>query len=325
MFKTRITEMLGIEYPIIQGGMQWLSKAELASAVSEAGGLGLITAASFPDPAELRDEIQKARSLTKKPFGVNVSMLPVLMEGDTTKRYIEVIVEEKIPVVETSGRNPEPLVPALKEGGVRLIHKVPAVRFARKAESVGADAVTIVGFECGGHPGMDDVTSMILIPRAAESVNIPVIAGGGIADARGFVAALSLGAEAVVMGTRFLATKECPAHANFKEWLVEAQETDTMMIERSIRNAVRVMKNETARKVLEMEDQGATLDELIVYISGKVGQQAWLSGDLDGATIACGQNVGLIHEVLTVKELIDSIVTGARETVSRLTRIVQAG
>ena len=323
MFKTRITEMLGIEYPIIQGGMQWLSKAELASAVSEAGGLGLITAASFPDPAELRDEIQKARSLTQKPFGVNVSMLPVLMEGDITKRYIEVIVDEKVPVVETSGRNPEPLVPALKEGGVKLIHKVPAVRFARKAESVGADAVTIVGFECGGHPGMDDVTSMILIPRAAESLNIPVIAGGGIADARGLVAALSLGAEAVVMGTRFLATKECPAHANFKEWLVEAQETDTMMIERSIRNAVRVMKNETARKVLEMEEQGATLDELIVYISGKVGQQAWLSGDLDGATIACGQNVGLIHEVLTVKELIDGIVKGAREIVSRLNRVVQ--
>ena len=322
MFKTRITEMLGIEYPIIQGGMQWLSKAELASAVSEAGGLGLITAASFPDPSELRDEIQKARSLTQKPIGVNISMLPVLMEGDITKRYVEVIVDEKVPVVETSGRNPEPLVPALKAGGVKLIHKVPAVRFARKAESVGADAVTIVGYECGGHPGMDDVTSMILIPRAAESLNIPVIAGGGIADARGLVAALSLGAEAVVMGTRFLATKECPAHANFKEWLVEAQETDTMMIERSIRNAVRVMKNETAQKVLEMEEQGATLDELIVYISGKVGQQAWLSGDLDGATIACGQNVGLIHEVLTVKEVIDGIVNGAREIVSRLNGIV---
>jgi nitronate monooxygenase len=323
MFKTRITEMLGIEYPIIQGGMQWLSKAELASAVSEAGGLGFMTAASFPDPSELRDELQKARSLTKKPVGVNVSMLPVIMEGETTKRYIEVIVDEKVPVVETSGRNPEPYVPALKEAGVKLIHKVPAVRFARKAEAVGADAVTIVGFECGGHPGMDDVTSMILIPRAAESLGIPVIAGGGIADARGFLAALALGAEGVVMGTRFLATKECPAHANFKEWLVEAQETDTMIIERSIRNAVRVMKNETGQKVLEMEQQGATLDELIVYISGKVGQQAWLSGDLDGATIACGQNVGLIHEVLTVKQVIDNIVNGAREILTRLNGIVQ--
>lgn len=323
MFKTRITEMLGIEYPIIQGGMQWLSVAELVSAVSEAGGLGLITAASFPDPEDLRDEIQKTKTLTQKPFGVNISMLPVLMEGDITKRYVKVIVEEKIPVVETSGRNPESLIPALKEGGVKIFHKVPAVRFARKAESVGADAVTIVGFECGGHPGMDDVTSMILIPRAAENLDIPVIAGGGIADSRGFMAALALGAEAVVMGTRFLATKECPAHANFKEWLVEAQETDTMMIERSIRNAVRVIRNETAEKVLEMEEKGATLDELIVYISGKVNREAWMSGDLDGATIACGQNVGLIHDVKTVKEVIDDIVNGAREIAGRLNGIVQ--
>lgn len=323
MFKTRITKMLGIEYPILQGGMQWLSRAELATAVSEAGGLGFMTAASFTDPSELRDEIQKAHSLTKKPFGVNVSMLPVLMEGDITRRYIEVIVNEKVPVVETSGRNPESFVPALKEAGVKLIHKVPAVRFARKAESIGADAVTIVGFECGGHPGMDDVTSMILIPRAAESLSIPVIAGGGIADARGFVAALSLGAEGVVMGTRFVATKECPAHANFKEWIVEAQETDTMMIERSIRNAVRVMKNEVAQKVLEMENQGATLDEMIVYISGKVGKHAWLSGDLDSATIAAGQCVGLIHEVLTVKQVIDNIVNGAREIVARLNKVIE--
>jgi len=323
MFKTRITEMLGIEYPIIQGGMQWLSVAELVSAVSEAGGLGLITAASFPDPEDLRDEIQKTKTLTQKPFGVNISMLPVLMEGDITKRYVKVIVEENIPVVETSGRNPEPLIPALKEGGVKIFHKVPAVRFARKAESVGADAVTIVGFECGGHPGMDDVTSMILIPRAAENLDIPIIAGGGIADSRGFMAALALGAEAVVMGTRFLATKECPAHANFKEWLVEAQETDTMMIERSIRNAVRVIRNETAEKVLEMEEKGATLDELIVYISGKVNREAWMSGDLDGATIACGQNVGLIHDVKTVKEVIDDIVNGAREIAGRLNGIVQ--
>ena len=322
MFKTRITEMLGIEYPIIAGGMQWLSKAELAAAVSEAGGLGLMTAASFPDPEELRDEIKKARTLTKKPIGINISMLPILMEGDITKRYVDVVVEEKIPVVETSGRSPEALIPALKEGGVKIIHKVPAVRFARKAESVGADAVTIVGFECGGHPGMDDVTSMVLIPRAAESINIPIVAGGGIADGRGLMAALSLGADAVVMGTRFLATKECPAHENFKEWLVEAQETDTMMIERSIRNAVRVMRNETAEKVLEMEEKGATLDELIVYISGKVGKDAWMSGNLDGATIACGQNVGLIHEVKTVKQVIDGIIGDARKIAERLSAIV---
>jgi nitronate monooxygenase len=323
MFKTRITEMLGIEYPILAGGMQWLSRAEFVSAVSEAGGLGFITAATFTDPEELRDEIKKTRTLTKKPIGVNISMLPILMEGDTTRKYINVVVDEKVPVVETSGRNPESYIPALKEGGVKLIHKVPAVRFARKAESIGADAVTIVGFECGGHPGMDDVTSMILIPKASETLDIPIVAGGGIADARGFVAALALGAEGVVMGTRFLATKECPAHQNFKEWVVEAQETDTMMIERSIRNAVRVMKNEVAQKVLDMENQGATLDELIVYISGKLGRHAWLSGDLDSATIAAGQCIGLIHEVLTVKQVIDNIVNGAREIVGKLNRIVQ--
>ncbi|MBI4833186.1 MAG: nitronate monooxygenase [Candidatus Lindowbacteria bacterium] len=323
MFKTRITEMLGIEYPILAGGMQWLSRAEFVSAVSEAGGLGFITAATFNDPEELRDEIKKTRTLTKKPIGVNISMLPVLMEGDVTRKYINVVVDEKVPVVETSGRNPESYIPALKEGGVKLIHKVPAVRFARKAESIGADAVTIVGFECGGHPGMDDVTSMILVPKASETVDIPVVAGGGIADARGFVAALSLGAEGVVMGTRFLATKECPAHQNFKEWVIEAQETDTMLIERSIRNAVRVMKNEVAQKVLDMENQGATLDELIVYISGKLGRQAWLTGDLDSATIAAGQCIGLIHEVLTVKQVIDNIVNGAREIVGKLNKVVQ--
>ncbi|RJP23380.1 MAG: nitronate monooxygenase [Candidatus Abyssobacteria bacterium SURF_5] len=323
MFKTRITEMLGIEYPILSGGMQWLSRAELATAVSEAGGLGFITAASFADPEELRDELKKAKAMTKKPFGVNVSMLPVLLEGDTTRRYIEVICEEKVPVVETSGRNPEAFVPALKEAGIKLIHKVPAVRFARKAESIGADAVTIVGFECGGHPGMDDVTSFVLIPRASESLNIPIIAGGGIADARGFLAALALGAEGVVMGTRFVATKECPAHQNFKDWMVQAQETDTMMIERSIRNAVRVMKNDVAQKVLEMENKGATLDELIVYISGKLGKGAWLSGDLDSATIAAGQCVGLVHDVISVKELIDGIVRDARLIMNRLNGIVQ--
>jgi nitronate monooxygenase len=323
MFKTRITEMLGIEYPIIQGGMQWLSKAELTSAVSEAGGLGLMTAASFADPAELRDEIKKARTMTQKPFGVNVSMLPVLLEGDATRKYIEVICEENVPVVETSGRNPETFIPALKEAGVKLIHKVPAVRFARKAESIGADAVTIVGFECGGHPGMDDVTTFILIPRAAESLNIPIIAGGGIADARGLIAALALGADAVVMGTRFVATKECPAHQNFKDWMVQAQETDTMLIERSIRNAVRVMRNDIAQKVLEMENQGATLDELIVYISGKLGKQAWLHGDIDSATIAAGQCVGLIHEVVTVKELFDCIISDARAIMKRLNGIIQ--
>ena len=312
-FKTKLTEMLGIDYPILQGGMQWLAKAEFVAAVSEAGCLGFITAASFPSKQELRDEIHKAKELTNKPFGVNVSMLPGLAAGDMTEQYFEVIIDEKIPVVETSGRSPEPFVPPLKEAGIKLIHKVPAVRFAQKAQSVGADAVTIVGFECAGHPGMDDVTTFVLRPRAAETLNIPVIAGGGIANGRTMLAALALGAEGVVMGTRFVATEECVIHNNFKEWLVGAKETDTMMIERSIRNAARVMRNEAAEKVAQMEEQGATLEELMTIISGQVGREAMLSGDLNGGTFAVGQAAGLIHEVKPIKDVVQDIVSEAEE------------
>ena len=312
-FKTKLTEMLGIDYPILQGGMQWLARAEFVAAVSEAGCLGFITAASFPSKQELRDEIHKAKELTNKPFGVNVSMLPGLAAEDMTEQYFEVIIDEKIPVVETSGRSPEPFVPPLKEAGIKLIHKVPAVRFAQKAQSVGADAVTIVGFECAGHPGMDDVTTFVLIPRAAETLNIPVIAGGGIANGRTMLAALALGAEGVVMGTRFVATEECAIHNNFKEWLVGAKETDTMMIERSIRNAARVMRNEAAEKVAQMEEQGATLEDLMTIISGQVGREAMLSGDLNGGTFAVGQAAGLIHEVKPIKDVIQDIVSEAEE------------
>lgn len=317
-FKTKLTEMLGIEYPILQGGMQWLAKAEFVAAACEAGCLGFITAATFSSKQELRDEIRKARDLTDKPFGVNVSMLPGLALGEMTEEYFEVIVDEKVPVVETSGRSPEPYVPPLKEAGIKLIHKVPAVRFAQKAQSVGADAVTIVGFECAGHPGMDDVTTFILIPRAVETLDIPVIAGGGIANGRTFMAALALGAAGVVMGTRFVATEECIIHNNFKEWIVGAKETDTMMIERSIRNAARVMHNEAAEKVAQMEERGATLEELMTIISGEVGREAMLSGDLDGGTFAVGQVAGLIHEVKPVKEVIQDIVNEALEVRKQL-------
>lgn len=320
-FKTKITEMLGIEYPIIQGGMQWLAKAELVAAVSEAGCLGLITAATFPSTQELRDEIRKAQDLTDKPFGVNVSMLPGLAEGDMTEAYFEVIVDEKVPVVETSGRSPEPYIPPLKAAGIKVIHKVPAVRFAQKAQSVGADAVTIVGFECAGHPGMDDVTTFVLIPRALETLNIPIIAGGGIANGRTFLAALALGASAVVMGTRFVATEECIIHNNFKEWIVGAKETDTMMIERSIRNAARVMRNEAAEKVLQMEEKGATLEDLMSIISGQVGREAMLSGDLSGGTFAVGQASGLIHDVKPIKDVVDDIINEALEVRKELASI----
>ncbi len=323
--KTRITEMLGIRYPIIQGGMQWISRAELAAAVSNAGGLGIITAATHKTKEDLQNEIRKTRELTDRPFGVNISMLPEMTADDMTRVYVETVIEERVPVVETSGRSPEPFVRYLKEAGIKLIHKVPSVRFAKKAEAIGADAVTIVGFECGGHPGMDDVTTLVLVPRAAESLSIPVIAGGGIADARGFVAALALGAEGVVMGTRFVATRECIAHPNFKEWIVKANETDTMLILRSIRNAARVMRNAAAQKALEMENRGASLEELLTVVGGQIGRKALLEGDVDGGTFAIGQAVGLIHEIKPVKEVIEDIVKGAEQIYARLGKMIKEG
>jgi len=323
MFKTRLTELLDIQYPIIQGGLQWLATAELASAVSEAGGLGMISSLSFPDQESLRKEIHRMREMTKKPFGVNLSMLPELTEGDRTSDILDVLVEEKVQVVETSGRSPEPFIHRLKSQGIKLIHKVPSVRFARKAESIGADAVTIVGFECGGHPGMDDVTSLVLIPRALESLKIPVIAGGGIADARGFLAALALGAEGVVMGTRFVATHECPASPRLKEWFVSAKETDTVMIQRSIRNAVRALRNKATEKTLAMEEKGASLDELMTVISGKMSLKAYVEGELEGGIIPCGQCVGLIHEIKSVREVIEETIQEAKSIVENLNSMIK--
>ena len=318
MLKTRMTEMLGIEYPIFQGGMQWLARAELVSAVSNAGGLGFITAFSFAEGDELREEIHRVRDMTDKPFGVNISMLPVMMPGDMTQAFTDVVCEEGVPVVETAGRSPEHLVPKLKSAGVRIVHKAPAVRFAKKAEAVGADAVVLVGFECGGHPGMDDVPSIIVLPKAAQELEIPVIAAGGFCDGRGLVAALALGAEGVLMGTRFMASVESPVHQNFKEWLINAQETDTMLVERSIRNAARVMKNDAARTVAKMEAEGATLEDLLPVIAGKVGRDAYLSGDINTGAIACGQVVGRINEIKPVKKIIDDIVDEAYHVVGRL-------
>ncbi|MCJ7747143.1 MAG: nitronate monooxygenase family protein [Desulfobacterales bacterium] len=324
MFETRLTKLLGIKHPIIQGGLQWLATAQLASAVSESGGLGIISSLSFPDQDSLRKEIRRIREMTKNPFGVNLPMLPELTKDDRTEEVLEILLEEGVPVVETAGRSPEPFIRRIKSGGIKLIHKVPSARFAKKAESIGADAVTIVGFECGGHPGMDDVTSLVLIPTVASSLRIPVIAGGGIADARGFLAALALGADGVLMGTRFVATQECPAHPKIKEWLVKARETDTMVIQRSIRNAARTIKNKAAEKALAMEERGASLEELLTVISGRIGQKALLEGDLEGAIIACGQCVGLIHEIKSVKQVMEEIIQGAQSILQKLNSLSQS-
>jgi len=318
MLQTRITEMLGIEHPIIQGGMQWLARAELVSAVANAGAFGFLSATSCRDADGLRDEIRRTRNLTDRPFGVNISMLPVVMPGDLTDAFIHVACAEQVTAVETAGRSPEPYVAKLKSAGVKLIHKAPALRFAKKAEAIGADAVTIVGFECAGFPGMDDVPSLILLPKAAAKLSVPVIAAGGFCDGPGLVAALALGAEAVLMGTRFVLAAECPAHDRLKERLVAAGETDTTLIQRSIRNAVRVMHNQDARAIEAMEAQGATMDKLIPAVTSMAGKGAYLDGDVETGLVACGQVVGRITAVKPVRQIVDDIMAKAGQTLARL-------
>ena len=317
LFKTRITELFGIKYPIIAGAMQLLSRAELVAAVSNAGGLGLLAATTFETEEELREEIRKTKSLTDKPFGVNLNLFP-MMRQRSVEEDIDIFIDEGVEIVESSGASPEPYMPLLKEADITIIHKVPAVRFARKAESVGVDAVTIVGFECAGHPGMDDVTSLILVPLTVDALKIPVAAGGGFCDARSFVAALALGADGVVMGTRFVATHECIAHPKIKEWLVKARETDTTLIDRSLGLPMRVIKNKPAEKALEMDERGASLEELLIVISGELGRKAWMKGDIDAGVLSLGMAIGRIHEIVSVKEVIDGIIKEAKTICKRL-------
>lgn len=314
MFNTKVTKMLGIKYPIIQGGMMWVSKAKLVSAISNSGGLGILSALTFKTTEDLEEEIKKCKDLTDKPFGVNVTFLPTLKPVNYEK-YIEVIIKSGIKIVETAGRNPEPYMKIFKDNGITVIHKCTSVRHAKKAELIGCDIVSIDGFECAGHPGEDDVTSLILIPRTVDEVNIPVIASGGFGDGRGLVAALSLGAEGVNMGTRFLATKEAEIHSEIKKKLIESKETDTILVERSLRNSARVLKNKHALKVKEMEDKGATLQELAPLLSGLLGLKAIETGDAENALLACGQIVGLIKGIPTVKELIEGIIIEAKNII----------
>ncbi len=317
MFQNRLTELLGIRYPIIQGGMQWVSRAELAAAVSNAGGLGILSALTFPSPEELSAEIKKTRGMTDKPFGVNLTLLPTMRPANI-EGYINTIIEEGITIVETAGRNPAPYMERLKSAGIKVIHKCVAVRFAQTAERIGCDVISIDGFECAGHPGEEDLTSLILIPLTVDAVKIPVIASGGFGDARGFVAALALGAEGINMGTRFVATQEAPVHPRVKEWLVRSSEHDTMLVQRSLRNSHRVLRNDVAEKVAEMEKQGATLEELIPWITGQRGTKLLETGELDEGLQACGQVVGLIHDIPTVKEIMDRIVKGASDIIANL-------
>ncbi|MCC2256790.1 nitronate monooxygenase [Intestinimonas aquisgranensis] len=318
--KTKVTELLGIQYPIIQGGMQWIATAEFAAAVSNAGGLGIINATRFMNDREgLVADLKKCKELTAgKPFALNISMLPHKDYADCTDMFFDAAFEAGVPVIETSGRNPAEYVQRVHEHGIKLIHKVPAIRYAKTVERAGVDAVTIVGFECAGHPGMDDVSTFALIPKAVKELSIPVIAGGGIFDSRTFVAALALGAEGVVMGTRFVATKECPIHDNFKKALLEAKETDTVLVQKSLRNANRVWKNAAAQKTLELEGQGATLDQLMTVISGKLQRQHYADGDVNGCLFPIGLCSGSICDIKTIPEIFEEMVSGSHHVCESL-------
>jgi NAD(P)H-dependent flavin oxidoreductase YrpB (nitropropane dioxygenase family) len=310
--KTRITELFGIEHPIIQGGMHFVGLAEMASAVSNAGGLGIITGLTQGTPEKLRNEIERCRSMTDKPFGVNMTFLPSQTPPDYPGLF-KVIVESGVKVVETAGNNPQAWLPMLKEAGIKVIHKCTSVRHSLKAESIGCDAVSVDGFECGGHPGEDDVPNFILLPRAAEELRIPFVASGGMADGRSLVAALAMGAEGMNMGTRFIATKEAPVHENVKQALVAASELDTRLIMRPLRNTERVLTNEAVERLVEKEKRlGSKLQfSDIAEEVGGVYPRVMQEGDMSAGAWSCGMVAGLIHDIPTVQELIDRIMSEA--------------
>jgi nitronate monooxygenase len=312
IMKTRITELFGIERPIIQGGMHYVGFAEMAAAVSNAGGLGIITALTQPTPAELQDEIRRCREMTRLPFGVNLTFLPAVRQPDYPG-YIEVIIKEGVTVVETAGNNPAKWMPPLKEAGIKLIHKCTSVRHSLKAEAIGCDAVSVDGFECGGHPGEDDIPNMILLPLAAEALKIPFVASGGMADGRSLIAALAMGADGINMGTRFIATKEAPVHENVKQAILAATELDTRLVMRPLRNTERVLANVGVARLLEKERLlGAkiTFDDIAAEVAG-VYPRVMKNGEMDAGAWSCGMVVGLIHDIPTVQELLDRTMAEA--------------
>lgn len=325
--RTRITELFGIEHPIIQGGMHYVGFAELAAAVSNAGGLGIITGLTQRTPDDLRREIARCREMTDRPFGVNLTFLPMVVKPDYPG-YVRAIVEGGVRIVETAGRNPEAYLPPLKAAGVKVIHKCTSVRHALKAESIGCDAVSVDGFECGGHPGEDDIPNMILLPRAADELKIPFVASGGMADGRSLVASLALGADGINMGTRFIATREAPVHDNVKKAIVAATELDTRLIMRPLRNTERVLSNAAVERLIERERQlgdQIRFEDIAAEVAG-VYPKIMVDGDLDAGAWSCGMVAGLIHDVPTCRELIDRIMAEAEEIIStRLAGLAGAG
>lgn len=316
--KTRITELFGIEHPIIQGGMHYVGFAEMAAAVSNAGGLGIITGLTQGTPEKLAAEIRRCREMTDRPFGVNLTFLPAVTPPDYPG-FVQAIVDSGVKAVETAGNNPAKWLPALKEAGIKVIHKCTSVRHSLKAESIGCDAVSVDGFECGGHPGEDDVGNWVLLPRAAEELKIPFVASGGCGTGSQLVAALAMGAEGINMGTRFIATTDAPVHQNVKDALVKATELDTRLIMRPLRNTERVLTNEAVERLLVTErEKGAsvTFADIAAEVAG-VYPKVMVDGQMDAGGWSCGQVAGLIHDIPTVKELIDRIMSEAEEIIAR--------
>ncbi|MBK8738093.1 MAG: nitronate monooxygenase [Betaproteobacteria bacterium] len=314
--KTRITELFNIEHPIIQGGMHYVGFAELAAAVSNAGGLGIITGLTQRTPELLANEIRRCREMTDKPFGVNLTFLPIVTAPDYPG-YIRAIIDGGVRIVETAGNNPQKWLPAMHEAGIKIIHKCTSVRHSLKAESIGCDAVSVDGFECGGHPGEDDVPNFILLPRAAEELKIPFVASGGMADGRSLVAALALGADGMNMGTRFIATKEAPVHENVKQAIVAASELDTRLVMRPLRNTERVLRNSAVDRLLEKERAlGANLkfEDIMGEVAG-VYPRIMKEGTMDAGAWSCGMVAGLIHDIPSVRELIERIMREAEDII----------
>lgn len=314
--KTRLTELLGIEAPVICGGMMRVGTAELAAAASNAGALGVMTALTQPTPEGLEAEIQKCRSLTDRPFGVNLTVGVVSTEINYDD-YVDVICDSGVKIVETAGRSPEPFMERFKTNGIKVIHKCVAVRHALTAERIGVDVVSIDGFECAGHPGEEDIGGLILFPAATQRLKIPVVASGGIADGRGLAAALALGCEGINMGTRFLVTQEAPVHEGIKQKIVEMDETQTKLIFRTYRNTARVYKNGVAEKVSELEAQGADFGQVHHLVSGKNQDLAWSTGDIEAGMVTVGMSGGLINDIPTCAELVRNIVSEAEQIITR--------
>jgi len=317
MFKTKMTELLGIEHPIQCGTMMSISNPEFVAAVANAGGLACLAAAMYLTPQELTDAINRIRDLTDKPFGVNVSLFPALVPRPP-EEMLETIIKAGVKILETAGRSPEPYRKMISEAGLIHIHKCARVRDAVKAEKLGVDIVSIVGTECGGHPSMEKVTSLILVAKAASRIKTPLIAGGGFGDGRALMAALALGAEGVNMGTRFLATRECPIHEKAKARILEAEETETVLVMESLMNPARVLKTPWTEKIIEMEKGGAKLEELAPMISGKVSFVGWNNGDLSEGIYPMGQVIGLINDIPSVADLMKRIMDEADQALKRL-------